>query len=136
MQLKNIKKFQSGFKEFINKGDIIKLSIAFIMGQLFTKVISSLSADIIMPPINLLLNRQYIKSWKLSLNNEIAINYGNFLQNLFEFLLVSLVIYTFLAFFYQKNIKKNDSNEKQKLESLETEKIKILKEIKELLEKK
>lgn len=136
MQLKNIKKFQSGFKEFINKGDIIKLSIAFIMGQLFTKVISSLSADIIMPPINLLLNRQYIKSWKLSLNNEITINYGNFLQNLFEFLLVSLVIYTFLAFFYQKFIKKNDSNEKQKLESLETEKIKILKEIKELLEKK
>ncbi|MDC9032003.1 large conductance mechanosensitive channel protein MscL [Columbia Basin potato purple top phytoplasma] len=136
MQLKNIKKFQSGFKEFINKGDIIKLSIAFIMGQLFTKVISSLSTDIIMPPINLLLNRQYIKSWKLSLNNEITINYGNFLQNLFEFLLVSLVIYTFLSFFYQKIIKKNDSNEKQKLESLETEKIKVLKEIKELLEKK
>ncbi|MGI3136405.1 MAG: large conductance mechanosensitive channel protein MscL [Candidatus Phytoplasma vitis] len=148
MNLENIKKFRTGFKEFIIKGDIIKLIVAFIMGQLFTKVISSLSTDIIMPPINLLLNRHSIRDWKMDLNSNISINYGNFIQNLFEFFLVSLSIYTILIYIYQKIIKKNDSNVQSNLQKteiyatkelleLEKEKIQILKEIqKKLSEKK
>ncbi|WAN63476.1 Large-conductance mechanosensitive channel [Candidatus Phytoplasma rubi] len=148
MNLENIKKFKTGFKEFIIRGDIIKLIVAFIMGQLFTKVISSLSTDIIMPPINLLLNRHSIRDWKINLNNNISINYGNFIQNLFEFFLVSLVIYTILIYIYQKIIKKNDSITQSNLQKteiyatkelleLEKEKIQILKEIqKKLSEKK
>ncbi|WP_323847858.1 MAG: large conductance mechanosensitive channel protein MscL [Phytoplasma sp.] len=145
MKFQNIKKFQNGFKEFINKGDILKLAIAFIMGQLFTKVISSLSNDIIMPPINLLLNENSIKDWKFQLKNSIYINYGNFIQISFEFLLVSLIIYTILIFVQQKLIKKNDTNQKTnppkaeiytKLESLEKEQIETLKEIKNILDKK
>ncbi|AYJ01522.1 large conductance mechanosensitive channel protein MscL [Candidatus Phytoplasma ziziphi] len=140
MNFENIKKFRNGFKEFIIKGDIIKLIVAFIMGQLFTKVISSLSTDIIMPPINLLLNRHSIRDWKINLNNNISINYGNFLQNLFEFFLVSLVIYTILIYIYQKIVKTNDSSTQSNLQKkeiyattelleLEKEKIQILKEI-------
>lgn len=148
MNFENIKKFRTGFKEFIIKGDIIKLIVAFIMGQLFTKVISSLSTDIIMPPINLLLNRHSIRDWKINLNNNISINYGNFIQNLFEFFVVSFVIYTILIYIYQQIIKKNDSSTQSNLQKteiyatkelleLEKEKIQILKEIqKKLSEKK
>ncbi len=148
MNFENIKKFRTGFKEFIIKGDIIKLIVAFIMGQLFTKVISSLSTDIIMPPINLLLNRHSIRDWKIILNSNISINYGNFIQNLFEFFVVSFVIYTILIYIYQQIIKKNDSSAQSNLQKteiyatkelleLEKEKIQILKEIqKKLSEKK
>jgi large conductance mechanosensitive channel len=148
MNFENIKKFRTGFKEFIIKGDIIKLIVAFIMGQLFTKVISSLSTDIIMPPINLLLNRHSIRDWKINLNSNISINYGNFIQNLFEFFVVSFVIYTILIYIYQQIIKKNDSSAQSNLQKteiyatkelleLEKEKIQILKEIqKKLSEKK
>ncbi|WP_284928270.1 large conductance mechanosensitive channel protein MscL [Candidatus Phytoplasma sp. AldY-WA1] len=148
MNFENIKKFRTGFKEFIIKGDIIKLIVAFIMGQLFTKVISSLSTDIIMPPINLLLNRHSIRDWKINLNSNISINYGNFIQNLFEFFVVSFVIYTILIYIYQQIIKKNDSSTQSNLQKteiyatkelleLEKEKIQILKEIqKKLSEKK
>ncbi|WP_341266657.1 large conductance mechanosensitive channel protein MscL [Candidatus Phytoplasma fraxini] len=144
MKFQNIKKFQTGFKAFISKGDVVKLSVAFIMGQLFTKVISSLSNDIIMPPINLLLNKHSIKDWKFFLNDKISINYGNFIQILFEFLLVSLIIYTVLIYFKEKLIQNNANQETNlpkvdvytKLELLEKEQIETLKEIKDILDKK
>ncbi|MDV3168031.1 MAG: large conductance mechanosensitive channel protein MscL [Candidatus Phytoplasma stylosanthis] len=147
MNIDKIKKFQTGFRQFISKGDVVKLAIAFIMSQLFTKIVNSLSVDIIMPPINLLLNSKYsIKDWKWNLNEKISINYGNFIENVFEFFLVSICIYTFVISFYQKLIKKSyeEENKKNKLQSdnnkkieeLEKEKIIILQEIREILSKK
>ncbi|MEZ0180540.1 large conductance mechanosensitive channel protein MscL ['Camptotheca acuminata' phytoplasma] len=142
MSFEKIKKFKIGFQQFISKGDVLKLAIAFIMGQLFTKIISSLTIDIIMPPINYLFNDKYsIKDWRFELAPNVFINYGNFIQNIFEFILISLFIYTILVYFFQKLItKNNDSENKQKqlqieIEKREKEKIILLQEIKDILNK-
>ncbi|MDO8167888.1 large conductance mechanosensitive channel protein MscL [Candidatus Phytoplasma melaleucae] len=143
INLNKIKEFKKGFQDFINKGDVVKLAIAFIMGQLFTKVVSSLSTDIIMPPITWIFNSHYsLKDLKIKLNSEISINYGNFMQNVFEFLSVSLAIYIVLCYF-SKQIKKHYQTNPQAQQTThssislkEKEQIAVLNEIKEILKNK
>jgi large conductance mechanosensitive channel len=137
--LNQFKEFKEGFKTFINKGDVIKLAIAIVMGQLFTKIVSSLSCDIIMPPIICFFNGETsLSKLKIRLKDEIFINYGNFLQNVFEFFMVSLVIYIFL-YHGQKRLQKNNVSNIKNINSvdikkLEQEKVALLKDIKELLQ--
>lgn len=137
--LHQLKDFKDGFKSFINKGDVIKLAIAIVMGQLFTKMVSSLSTDVIMPPIVWLFNGKFtLNELKINLGGENAINYGKFLQNVFEFFMVAFVIYIFV---YQgkKHLQtKSPSNVKEfkidDIKQLEQEKVALLKEIKDLLQ--
>ncbi|XXP77420.1 MAG: large conductance mechanosensitive channel protein MscL [Lettuce witches'-broom phytoplasma] len=137
--LHQLKDFKDGFKSFINKGDVIKLAIAIVMGQLFTKMVSSLSTDVIMPPIVWLFNGKLnLNQLKIALGGENAINYGKFLQNVFEFFMVALIIYIFLYHGKKHLQTKSPSNVKEfkrdDIKQLEQEKIALLKEIKELLQ--
>ncbi|QTX02760.1 large-conductance mechanosensitive channel [Candidatus Phytoplasma luffae] len=139
--------FKNSFQKFIDKGDIVKVTIAFIIGQLFTKIVNSLSTDIIMPPINWLLNNNYsMKDWKIQLSEKIYINYGIFLQNLFEFLFVSLLIYFTIFSLYQKFLNKNNEQKQiqnnlkseieEKINKIEQNKLLLLEEIKNILQQK
>ncbi|PQP79733.1 large conductance mechanosensitive channel protein MscL [Candidatus Phytoplasma phoenicium] len=129
----------SDFTNFIYKGDLAKFTVAFIMGQLFTKVVASFSTDIVMPPINWFLSNRNFDNLKLDLNNQgISINYGIFLQKLFEFLLVSFILYLILNIFLKKIEKTQENtitqpnlelNAIKNIESLEKEKIELLKQI-------
>ncbi|WBL31558.1 large conductance mechanosensitive channel protein MscL [Candidatus Phytoplasma sacchari] len=136
LDLNRVKTFKDGFKNFISKGDVLKLSVAFIMGQLFTKVVSSLSTDIIMPPLSFIFNKtDNLKELKFKLNSSVYINYGVFLQNVFEFLVVSFCLYIILVFVFRKtgNSQNSQSNVNKNLELLEKQQIDLLKEIKEVL---
>ncbi|MBP3059541.1 large conductance mechanosensitive channel protein MscL [Texas Phoenix palm phytoplasma] len=144
IDLQKINNFKEGFKKFINKGDVIKLSVAFILSQLFSKIVTSLTSDIIMPPINLLFSKTYsLKGLRLHLSGDIFINYGNFIQSILEFLMVSFIFYVIFSYINNKISKEENKNQeiikneqleaKQKLENMENEKIQTLKEIKNLL---
>jgi large conductance mechanosensitive channel len=143
-KIEKIKKFKEGFKQFISKGDVLKLSIAFIMGQLFSKVVSSLTTDILMPPMSWIFSKTCLLSnLKFHINENISINYGIFFQNVFEFFLVSFFIYIILSLVF-KRIPKNVTSKSadlnlsinKNIESLEKQQTIILKEIKEILSKK
>ncbi|WP_017193800.1 large conductance mechanosensitive channel protein MscL [Vaccinium witches'-broom phytoplasma] len=137
--LHQLKDFKDGFKSFINKGDIIKLAITIVIGQLFSKMVSSLSTDVIMPPIVWLFNSKLtLNELKITLGGENAINYGKFLQNVFEFFMAAFVIYIFM-YHGKKYLKiKSASNVKEfksdDIKKLEQEKVALLKEIKDLLQ--
>lgn len=102
MRKKRAKGFISGFKEFIMKGNILDLAIAVVIGAAFGKIITSLVNDIIMPPIALLLGDVNFKDlvWVIKesvVNGEVVkvtINYGNFIQNIVEFLIIAFSIYS------------------------------------------
>ncbi|NWN45475.1 large conductance mechanosensitive channel protein MscL [Candidatus Phytoplasma pruni] len=138
--LHQLKDFKDGFKSFINKGDVIKLAIAIVMGQLFTKMVSSLSTDVIMPPIVWLFNGKFtLNELKIRLGDgENAINYGKFLQNVFEFFMVAFIIYIFVYHGKKHLQTKTPSNIKDlkndEIKQLEQEKVALLKEIKDLLQ--
>ncbi len=94
-----MKKFLQEFKAFAVKGNVIDLAVAVIIGGAFSKIISSLVADVIMPPLNFLVGGSSLSSrqWTLRAatdnNAAIAMNLGAFLQNVIDFLVIALVIF-------------------------------------------
>ena len=86
------------FKEFAVKGNMIDMAVGIIIGGAFGKIVSSLVADIIMPPIGLLIGGINFTSRKFILSQAadgavVTFNYGTFLQNIFDFLIVAMAIF-------------------------------------------
>ena len=94
------------FKEFITRGNMMDLAIGVIIGGAFGKIISSLVSDIIMPPLGLLLGKVNFSNLYLSLTGQKyatladaqaagapTLNYGVFINNIIDFLIVALVIF-------------------------------------------
>jgi large conductance mechanosensitive channel len=91
-----------GFRDFLLKNSVLALAIGFIMGAATGKVVSSLVADIIMPVISPLLSGGDWRTARLVLTRSVgadgkevvnAINFGNFLGNVVDFVVIALVIY-------------------------------------------
>ena len=94
------------FREFAVKGNVIDMAIGVIIGSAFGKIVSSLLADVLMPPIGLLMGRVDFSSLFVSLNGQPypslaaaktagapTLNYGVFLNAVFDFVLVAFVIF-------------------------------------------
>ncbi len=91
--------FIQEFKEFINRGSVVDLAIGVAVGGAFTAIVKSLVDDIIMPISSLLAGGLDFSSLSLDIPNIFGadsvahIAYGNFLQNVINFLLVAFVIF-------------------------------------------
>ncbi|GKS14545.1 large-conductance mechanosensitive channel [Paenibacillus chitinolyticus] len=81
------------FKKFIMRGNVVDLAVGVIIGAAFNKIVTSLVNDILMPPIGLLLGKMDFKNLKLPLSGGVTINYGAFINNIIDFLIVSAVIF-------------------------------------------
>lgn len=88
------------FVQFISRGNVIDLAVGIIIGAEFSKIVSSLVSDIIMPPIGFLLQGINFENLKLFLDAEqkVSINYGNFIQNLVSFLVISIAVFFIIKF--------------------------------------
>jgi large conductance mechanosensitive channel len=95
--------FWADFKSFAIKGNMIDLAVGVIVGGAFGKIVTSLVNDILMPPLGMLLGGVDLKALKVVLNAPkegllsaaapATINYGMFIQNVFDFLIVALCIF-------------------------------------------
>ncbi len=89
----------SEFKEFAIKGNAVDMAVGIIIGAAFGKIVSSLVNDVIMPPIGLLIGGVDFKNLKLVLKGaaldkpEVALNYGLFINNVLDFLIVAFAIF-------------------------------------------
>ncbi|MFD2572612.1 large conductance mechanosensitive channel protein MscL [Spirosoma soli] len=87
------------FRAFIAQGNVLDLAVGIIIGAAFTKIVNSLVEDILNPVIGLLLGGVDLTQWKIVLKEavgtdpEVAIRYGNFLNNIVQFLIVAWVIF-------------------------------------------
>lgn len=87
------------FKEFAVKGNVIDMAVGVIIGGAFGKIVTSLVADVVMPPIGLLLGGMDFSSFSLVLKEAagkdpaVAIQYGKFIQVSVDFLIVAMVIF-------------------------------------------
>jgi large conductance mechanosensitive channel len=89
------------FKEFAMKGNVVDLAVAVIIGGAFGKIISSLVADVLMPPIGLLLGGINFTDIKIKLNEAVAINIGNFIQASIDFIIIAFVIFIIIKIMNQ-----------------------------------
>lgn len=87
------------FKTFAMKGNVVDMAVGIIIGGAFGKIISSFVADVIMPPIGLLLGRVNFADLVITLKpaaGEVAavtMNYGKFIQTVVDFAIVAFVIF-------------------------------------------
>lgn len=94
--------FIQEFKEFINRGSVVDLAIGVAVGGAFTAIVKSLVDDIIMPISSLLAGGLDFSSLSLDIPNIFGadsvahIAYGNFIQNVINFLLVAFVIFVII----------------------------------------
>lgn len=143
-----MKKFLTEFKEFISKGNVIDMAVAVVIGGGFSKIVTSLVNDVIMPLISMLSGGISVSEWKYVITPavldeagaeiapEVAFMYGNFLQTIIDFLIISFCIFVVLKIFLgvQSKFKKKEEEIVEEAAPAETE-LDILKEIRDSLKK-
>ena len=91
--------FFQDFKAFAIKGNAVDLAVGVIIGGAFGKIVSSIVNDLIMPPIGWLIGGVDFKDLSVKLpaaiegQTEVTINYGNFIQTVFDFLIVAFCVF-------------------------------------------
>jgi large conductance mechanosensitive channel len=80
------------FKEFAMKGNIVDLAVAVIIGAAFGKIVTELTANIIMPVISLMMGKGGVADLSVSVGNTIF-PIGKFLQAVIDFILVAFVLF-------------------------------------------
>lgn len=80
------------FRDFINRGNVVELAVAVAMGAAFTAIVSSLTDDIIMPLVGVLLGGLDFASLVIQVGDA-TIAYGNFIQAIINFLIVAFVLF-------------------------------------------
>jgi large conductance mechanosensitive channel len=87
------------FKEFAMRGNVIDLAVGVVIGAAFGKIVSSVVADVIMPPIGLLLGGVDFTELKLVMKEAVGetpavtLNYGSFIQTCVDFLIIAFAIF-------------------------------------------
>lgn len=87
----------SEFKEFIAKGNVMDMAVGVIIGGAFGKIVTSLVNDILMPIVGILIGGIDFTGLKIQVGTA-TITYGNFIQNVVDFLIVAARIFTMLKF--------------------------------------
>ena len=133
-----MKKFINEFKEFAMRGNVLDMAIGVIIGGAFGKIVSSLVNDIIMPIITLLTGAADFTKLSLVLKEPvgdsqgIVLMYGNFLQNIIDFLIIALVIFMMLKMIMKlSSLRQKEEVEEVKESGPTTEELLI--EIRDLL---
>ncbi|HQF57340.1 MAG TPA: large-conductance mechanosensitive channel protein MscL [Candidatus Magasanikbacteria bacterium] len=123
------------FKKFAMKGNVMDMAIGVIIGGAFGKIVSSLVADIIMPPLGFLTRGINLTNLKMTLKSATAeapaltLNYGTFINTIIDFLIISFSIFIVI-----RQINKFKKKEEAKPVS-PSEEILLLREIRDSLKK-
>ena len=109
-----MKNFFSEFKKFIARGSVMDMAVGIIIGAAFTKIVNSLVADIIMPPIGILLGNVDFTNWFVVLRDgaetaapyvsleaakaagAVTMNIGFFINSIISFLIVAIAIFSII----------------------------------------
>ncbi len=109
-----MKNFFSEFKKFISRGNVMDMAVGIIIGAAFTKIVNSLVADIIMPPIGILMGNIDFSNWFIVLKNgaevaapyasieaaktagAVTLNIGFFINSIISFLIVAFAIFVLI----------------------------------------
>lgn len=128
---KFIKNFITEFKEFISKGNVLDLAVGVIIGSSFSKIVSSLVNDILMPIIGTILGGLDFTSLSFKIKDAV-ISYGNFIQNVVDFLIVAFCIFVFVKIMNKLHKEKGQP----KIQPVKSNEVLLLEEIRDLLKNK
>ncbi|MGR5964805.1 large-conductance mechanosensitive channel protein MscL [Bacillus cereus] len=122
------------FKKFAFKGNVIDLAVGVVIGAAFGKIVSSLVKDIITPLLGMVLGGVDFTDLKITFGKS-SIMYGNFIQTIFDFLIIAASIFMFVKVFNKLTSKREEEEEEEKEEEIPepTKEEVLLGEIRDLL---
>ena len=120
------------FKQFIAKGNALDLAVGVIIGSAFGKIVSSIVDDILMPLVGVFIGGIDFSNLTITIKDSV-IKYGNFIQNIVDFLIIAVCI-----FFIVKLMKKLDRRQEPEKaeEPVKEPNTVLLEEIRDLLKEK
>lgn len=136
-------KFIEDFKAFALKGNVVDMAVGVIVGGAFGKIVTSLVNDIIMPLVSVITGGDGYKNLKWVITEghaatadaaaveEVAVNYGIFIQNIVDFFIVALCI--FVALRYTMKFMKKEKAEEAAAAPEPSAEEKLLTEIRDIL---
>ena len=123
-EVKKVKGVMSEFKEFAMKGNIVDMATGVIIGTAFTKIVNSLVSEIITPLLSTLTgkvnyNNLFVVLGKGHFNTleeataagAITLNYGIFLSNVIDFIIIAFTMFMFLRYTFSKRSKMEEKQE-------------------------
>lgn len=140
-----MKKIFNEFKTFIARGNVIDLSVGVVMGTAFSKIVTSLVNDVIMPLVGIAIGGINFSNLSIQLKDA-KITYGNFIQEIVNFLIIAFCIFIFVKTINKltdnlekskdKLLKKdNKKQEEAPKEEPKSNEVLLLTEIRDLLKK-
>lgn len=126
------------FKDFAMKGNVLDMAIGIIIGAAFGKIVSSFVADVIMPPIGILVGGVDFSNLSLVLKEAtetaeaVTINYGTFLNTVIDFVIIAFAIFMVVKGI---NSAKKKEEEKPAAPPKPSEEVQLLTEIRDSLKK-
>lgn len=131
-----MKKFIQEFKNFAIKGNMIDMAIGIIIGTAFNQVVNVLVKKIVMPPLSLmtegvnLSERKYVLREAYGDIEEVAIGYGELIEVLIDFAIISLTIFVVIKFMNRFRTKAEDPSN---LEETTPKNIELLANLEQLM---
>ena len=128
----------SEFKDFAVRGNVVDMAVGIVIGAAFGKIVSSFVADVVMPPIGLMVGGVDFSKLAITLQEAsadveaVTMNYGAFLQNVFDFVIVAFAI--FMVIKGMNSMKKEEEAAPEAPAEPSTEEV-LLTEIRDLLSK-
>ena len=89
----------SEFKDFAMRGNVVDMAVGIVIGGAFGKIVSSFVADVIMPPIGLIIGGVDFSNLAITIQEAVGdtaavtVNYGVFIQTVLDFLIVAFAIF-------------------------------------------
>ncbi|PEP24199.1 large conductance mechanosensitive channel protein MscL [Bacillus wiedmannii] len=120
------------FKKFAFKGNVIDLAVGVVIGAAFGKIVSSLVKDIITPLLGMVLGGVNFTDLHFGYGKS-AVMYGNFIQTIFDFLIIAASIFMFVKVFNKLTSKREEEEEKTEEIPEPTKEEVLLSEIRDLL---
>lgn len=110
-----MKQFLKEFKEFAMRGNVIDMAVGVVVGGAFSKIVTSLVNDVVMPLISLAtgqVNFTVLSYVFRAGGNEVVLAYGNFIQTVVEFIILAFCVFCAVKLMTKLRIEKKKEDAK------------------------
>ena len=130
-----MKKIISEFRTFIERGNVIDLAVGVVMGSSFSKIVTSVVDDLLMPIIGIIIGGHDFSNLSITVGSA-EIKYGSLINNIINFFIISFCIFILVKFINKlTGIKKKEVKTEGKVIK-KSDEVLLLEEIRDELKKK
>ena len=130
-----MKKIISEFRTFIERGNVVDLAVGVVMGSAFSKIVTSVVDDLLMPIIGIIIGGHDFSNLSINVGSAVF-KYGSLINNIINFFIISFCIFILVKFINKlTSINKKEVKKEEKVVKKSDEVI-LLEEIRDELKKK